>query len=295
MTTFTPNSFFYRRRHVVRTQTIPHQLRMLRETGRYDAFDLKWKDIYGEIDPVAGNPTLKHLFWDSDLAKWVEGVCYFLESGGSQKRGDEGDHRDWEAMVGKAIEGIVTRFEKAQMADGYLNLHYQVVEKGKRWTNLRDMHELYVLRSFPPDIPFHPHSNVSCPRNAFLYADNGPNVDRYNCGHLLEAALIHSRTYNSPRFLNVLQRYINLLKDNFGTEEGRLHGYPGHPEIELALIRMYRETGDKEVLELARYFIEERGKDLGDGKGNFYDQEAKRRGDRVNERPGAWPTRRAYW
>ena len=139
-TTFTAGSFWDRRRRVVRNYTIPHQLRMLRETGRYDAFDLKWNPIYDDYDPK-GFPTLKHLFWDSDVGKWIEGASYFLqeEEGQSGCRGS--------AEIGKAIDELVGKIEKAQQKDGYLNIHYQVVEPGKRFTNLRDRHELYVISS----------------------------------------------------------------------------------------------------------------------------------------------------
>jgi DUF1680 family protein len=126
-TTFAPDSFWARRRQVVRSQTLRHQLQMLKETGRYDAFKLKWHPSYS--DPCTHWPVPNHLFWDSDVAKWIEGACYLLM-----------DHPDEE--IDAAIRELVEMIGSAQQPDGYLNIHYTVVEPEKRFTNLRDMHEL---------------------------------------------------------------------------------------------------------------------------------------------------------
>lgn len=74
-------------------------------------------------------PVPFHLFWDSDIAKWIEGACYFL-------------HDEFDAEVDAAVRDLVEMIRGAQQSDGYLNVHYTVVEPGKRWTNLQDMHEL---------------------------------------------------------------------------------------------------------------------------------------------------------
>lgn len=76
-------------------------------------------------------PIPNHLFWDSDVAKWIEGACYFLK----QEPNEE---------VNDAIGELVEMIRNAQQPDGYLNIHFTVVEPGKRFTNLRDFHELYV-------------------------------------------------------------------------------------------------------------------------------------------------------
>lgn len=100
---------------------------MLKSTGRYDAFKLKWHPSYS--DPPTIWPIPNHLFWDSDVAKWIEGACYFLT-----------DQQDDE--IDAAVKDLVQMIQGAQMEDGYLNIHYTVVEPGKRFTNLKDMHEL---------------------------------------------------------------------------------------------------------------------------------------------------------
>jgi DUF1680 family protein len=74
-------------------------------------------------------PVPFHLFWDSDIAKWIEGACYFL-------------HDEFDTEIDAAVRDLVEMIRSAQQGDGYLNVHYTVVEPGKRWTNLQDMHEL---------------------------------------------------------------------------------------------------------------------------------------------------------
>lgn len=90
------------------------------ETGRFDAFKFDW---------VEGMPNKPHFFWDSDVAKWIEGVAYILEKEKNPRL---------EAMV----DEIVDRIEENQCDDGYFNIYFTVVESGKRFSN-RDCHELY--------------------------------------------------------------------------------------------------------------------------------------------------------
>ena len=125
----------------------------------------------------------------------------------------------------------------AQQPDGYLNVHFTVVRPGERWKNLRDDHELYCA------------------------------------GHLMEAAVAVHRATGDRTLLDALSRYADLIDSLFGREKGKKRGYPGHEEIELALVKLYRETGEKRYLGLGKYFIDERG-----AKPHFYDKEAEERG-----------------
>jgi DUF1680 family protein len=86
---------------------------------------------------------------------------------------------------------------------------------------------------------------------------------RYNAGHLIEAALAHKKYYGNTLLLEPIEKYVALIRSVFGPEEHQRHGYPGHPEIELALLRLYAATGNQDAYELARYFIEERGNPRG--------------------------------
>jgi len=226
--------------------TLPFQLDMLKSTGRYDAFDLKWHPIYDD-EPLTW-PVPKHLFWDSDVGKWIEGLAYF----GDLEKGDD-------SPLDKAAADLVKKINKAQQPDGYLNIHFTVVAPKERFSNLRDLHELY------------------------------------NCGHLIEGALAHQLRFKSEEMMRPLEKYVDLLHKTFGPGDGQTHGYPGHPEIELALLRLYKRTGNKKALALAQYFITERGNQKGVSGQHYYDVEAEKRGESKRMMPSYYPAARSYW
>jgi len=126
-TTLAEGTLISGRRAAAFKETALYQLKLLKETGRYDAFKLKWHPVYDEKPEVW--PVPQHLFWDSDVAKWIEGACYLLQSSEQQE-------------LRSAIEELVEMIRGAQQADGYINIHFTVVEPEKRFTNLRDLHEL---------------------------------------------------------------------------------------------------------------------------------------------------------
>ena len=102
-------------------KVIPYNIQRCQETGRIDAFRLDWKP---------GMPNMPHVFWDSDFAKVIEGMCLDLISHPNKKR---------EAELDKYVDLIIS----AQQPDGYLNTHFTVVEPEKRWSHLGRAHELY--------------------------------------------------------------------------------------------------------------------------------------------------------
>jgi uncharacterized protein len=183
---------------------------------------------------------------DSDIAKWVEGACYCLAEGS-------------DAAIEDAISELIQMMKSAQQEDGYLNLHYQLVEPGKRFTNLRDMHELY------------------------------------NCGHLIEAALAHEALVHNNEFLSIMTKYVDLLHTTFGPGQDQMRGYPGHPEIELALLRLHQRTQNPKHLELASYFVNERGNPRGDNGKHYYTAERERRGEISALRPRCYPEPESNW
>ena len=127
----------------------------------------------------------------------------------------------------------------AQQSDGYLDSHFQVRFPGERFVQLPWGHELYCA------------------------------------GHLIQAAVALHRTSGDPGLLEVARRVADLVVDTFGTEAGKVDGVCGHPEIETALVELYRETGAEPYLERARYFVDRRGHGLlGDGRfGRHYWQD----------------------
>jgi DUF1680 family protein len=141
-----------------------------------------------------------------------------------------------------ALEALVDSFAdkviRAQQPDGYLNTHFTVAQPEMRWRNLRDWHELYCA------------------------------------GHLMEGAVAHYQATGERKLLDALSRYADHIDATFGREPGKKRGYCGHPEIELALVKLYHATGNPRYLKLATYFIDERGQ-----QPNYFDEEARARGD----------------
>ncbi|PNS14864.1 ER degradation-enhancing alpha-mannosidase-like protein 1 [Sphaceloma murrayae] len=239
-----PDSFLHRKREVVRENTLLYQLDVLKKTGRYDAFKLQWHDSYS--DEPDHWPVPNHLFWDSDVGKWIEAAVYFI-------------HDKKNETIENAIHELVDMIRSAQQDDGYLNIHFTVVAPKERFTNFRDLHELY------------------------------------NAGHLIEAAVAHHDLYHNDKLIEPLVKYVDLFCKTLGPGEGQKHGYPGHPEIEIALIRLYEVTKDPKHLELAQYFIDERGNLAGQDGKHFYTSEAEARGERPYERPNYYPKPKSYW
>lgn len=143
-----------------------------------------------------------------------------------------------DATIEAQIDEITDLYEKAQLPDGYLNTWYIGREIENRWTNLRDNHELY------------------------------------NAGHLLEGAIAYYQATGKRKLLDVLERYVDHIATVFGTGPGQKRGYPGHEEIEIALIKLYRVTRVQKHLDLVTYFINERGR-----QPHYFDAEAVARGD----------------
>ena len=196
--------------------TVPLGYEKCRKTGRLDAWKLDWKD---------GDPCRPHIFWDSDVAKWMEAAACSLYL-----------HPDSELK--KNLNSVIDSMEKAQQPDGYLNSYFTAVEPANRWTNLRDRHELYCA------------------------------------GHLIEAAVTHFSATGDDRFINIARRYADCIDSVFGNGAGQKRGYPGHEELELALVKLYRTTGERRYLELAAYFLNERGT-----RPYYYDLESSSRGE----------------
>lgn len=89
-------------------------------------------------------------------------------------------------------------------------------------------------------------------------------------------------------------KYVHLMHASFGPGPGQRRAYPGHPELELALLRLYRTTGDAKAYDLAHFFLTERGQAGGD-KPHYYDWEMARRGEEAHKRPNSYPMARDYW
>ena len=190
-----------------RAATIPACLKHFEKEHCIDALKLKWKK---------GDKWYPHIFWDSDVAKVVEGMARELA-------------RKPDAALAKELDRVAKLIVSAQQPDGYLNTHFTLVEPEKRWTNLHDWHELYCA------------------------------------GHLTEAAVAHFEATGERFFLDAMERYADLIARTFGRKRGQKRGYPGHEELELALCSLAKATEKKKWLDLAAYFVDERGR-----KPNYY-------------------------
>ena len=92
-----------------------------------------------------------------------------------------------------------------------------------------------------------------------------------------------------------MEKYVSLIHKEFGRGPKQRKGYPGHPEIELALLRLYKSTGNHEAYELARFFLEERGNPTGQDGKHYYDWEMELRGESPWKRPNSYPMSQDYW
>lgn len=124
-----------------------------------------------------------------------------------------------EAIADEAIDIVCA----AQQDNGYLDTYYIINDMSKIFTNLRDNHELYCF------------------------------------GHLTEGAVAYYQATGKDKLLNAARRYADFIYANFGEEEGKLKGYPGHEIAEMALVRLYEATGDKKYLDLCNFFLDQRG------------------------------------
>ena len=120
------------------------------------------------------------------------------------------------------IDGLIDLIEKNQLKDGYFNTHYITVDPQARFTD-RSCHELYCA------------------------------------GHLMEAGVAYFEATGSDRLLKACEKYADLIKKVFIDEDSAAFSTPGHEEIELALVKLYRATGKKKYLEMSEYFVNMRG------------------------------------
>lgn len=118
---------------------------------------------------------------------------------------------------------LIELLGQAQQPDGYLNTYYTVCEPDQRWKNLAEGHELY------------------------------------SAGHMIEAAVAYYEATGKPRILEIAMKFADLICKTFGRGEGQIPGYPGHQEIEVALMRLWKVTGEQRYLDTAYYFIDARG------------------------------------
>ncbi len=119
------------------------------------------------------------------------------------------------------LDKIIDLIARSQQPDGYVNTWFTLKQPDARWTDLRVKHELYCA------------------------------------GHMFEAAVAHFRATGKRTFLDVACKFADHIDRLFGPD--KRHAVPGHEEIELALVKLWRATGQERYLRLARFFVYEHG------------------------------------
>ena len=170
------------------------------ESGRFDA--LRFNYLKTGKKP--------HIFFDSDAAKWIEGVAYLAQKDPDAMR----EHLE-------LCEELIDCMERAQRPDGYLNSEHQQIS---------------------PDL---------------IFRDRGRH-ELYCAGHLIEAAIAYHEATGKDRFLKIMERYCACIERAFITEKTAAFVTPGHEEIELALFKLYRHTGNEKYKAMAEFFLKNR-------------------------------------
>ena len=185
---------------LVRNVTVYSVYDRFYETGRFDSFRCDWKE---------GQPNKPHIFWDSDVAKWIEGAAYLIE-------------KKSESNLEEIIDKTVDLIELNQLENGYFNSYFITLAQSEIFTKRGD-HELYCT------------------------------------GHLIEAALAYNKATGKDKLLKCMLKNVDYIYKVFIEEKSAKFVTPGHEEIEIALLKLYDYSGNEKHLELAKYFINQRG------------------------------------
>lgn len=129
------------------------------------------------------------------------------------------------ADLKKITDNLIDLIAEAQEDDGYLSTYFQIDAPTRKFKRLQQSHELYTM------------------------------------GHYIEAGVAYYQVVGSQRALAIAEKMADCIARHFGKEEGKIHGVDGHPEVELALARLYEVTDNRKYLDLAHYFLQERGQD----------------------------------
>ncbi len=121
------------------------------------------------------------------------------------------------------VDQVIDLIAAAQQDDGYLDTYFQLKEPTRKLQHVAKSHELYCM------------------------------------GHYIEAGCALYQAIDSQKALDIAVKMADFIDAHFGPEEGKLHGYPGHPEIELALMKLADTTQNEKYLKLAAYMVNTRG------------------------------------
>jgi len=200
--------------------TIPVCFQRCEKTGRIDNFAIAAGLIDGKYRGARYN--------DSDLYKILEGASYQLSVTPDPE-------------LKKYLDEVIATIAAAQEDDGYLS----------------------TLRTINPELDINktqdtPQSHLEMyGKRRWTRMDHGHEL--YCAGHMYEAAVAHYQATGKRSFLDIAIKNADLIYSIFGSGENQIRNVPGHQEIELALVKLYRVTGNKKYLNLAKFFLDERG------------------------------------
>ena len=192
------DGFWKRKQDMIRETTIFSVYNRFYDTGRIES-----------IKCIPDQPAVRHYFWDSDVAKWIESVAYLVE---------KSPNADLERMADAVIDDIAAN----QRESGYFNSYFQTVATDQVYA-VRKNHELYCA------------------------------------GHLIEAAIAYKHATGKDLLYRCMLKFADEIHRVFFVEKSAAFFTPGHQEIELALVKLWRESGEERYLELAQYFLDARG------------------------------------
>lgn len=199
----------------------------------------QWKVLNDELEDVEKSSAIKNF---QIAAKEREGNFYGFVF-------QDSDVYKWLEAVGYSLhlrqdealercaDEVIDLIGRAQQEDGYINTYFTIERPDLKFKNLWECHELYCA------------------------------------GHFFEAAVAYYNATGKDKVIKIAQKLADCIDQHFGPEEEKLKGYDGHEEVELGLMALYSVIKEKRYLDLAKFFIDERGKEP-----YFFDQEWERRG-----------------
>ena len=190
------DGFWKAKQEMLKTKTVPAVYDRFSETYRFEALKCQLSDKFDH-----------HIFWDSDVAKWMEGAAYVLQ-------------KERDPKLEKIIDDSVEQIVKNADENGYFNSCYLTKDPQHKFTN-RNNHELYCA------------------------------------GHLIEAAIAYKNATGKDTFLKAMCKYADYIEKVFKIDQSANFITPGHPELELALVKLYNATGEKRYLVVQYNSIEE--------------------------------------
>ena len=217
------NTFWGQRLQASQDVTIPLAFSKSEETGRYTNFS----NAAEHLKDPSKVFTIKEgtfSFDDTDPYKTIEGASYLLQTYPNAKF--KGGRLD------KYVDSVVAVIASGQEPDGYL----------------------YTSRTQNPQ---HPHEWAGTKRWERV---EDLSHEFYNLGHLCEAAVAHYYATGKKNFLNVAIKYADCVCREVGDKPGQASVVPGHQIAEMGLAKLYIATGDKKYLDMAKFFLDKRGK-----------------------------------